>query len=93
MVELKIKVNDNQVITIYPREFLGVRQITRVKKLIRIIRSSQSPEVEDNLKVYVKEQLWRFRTERSDTSKKIVWLKGKIKEREFQVTKKQLPES
>ena len=47
---------ENGSMTVHLEEFLNIRSITEVRKLLKLIRSSFTPECEQQIKEFVQEQ-------------------------------------
>ena len=51
---------ENGSMTVHLEEFLNIRSITKVRKLLKLIRSSFTPECEQQIKEFVQEQAEQF---------------------------------
>lgn len=51
---------ENGSMTVHLEEFLNIRSITKVRKLLKLIRSSFTPECEQQIKEFVQEQTEQF---------------------------------
>lgn len=77
-MELNIKY-ENGTMTIYLENFLSWRNISKVKKLVKIIRSSHTPECEGKIREYVEQEMGQFEPRQQDNEKHIVRHEEKIK--------------
>ena len=51
---------ENGSMTVHLEEFLNIRSIAKVRKLLKLIRSSFTPECEQQIKEFVQEQAEQF---------------------------------
>ena len=51
---------ENGSMMVHLEEFLNIRSITKVRKLLKLIRSSFNPECEQQIKEFVQEQTEQF---------------------------------
>ncbi len=77
-MELKIKYVNGSM-TIYLENFLSWQNISKVKKLVKIIRSSYTPECEGKIREYVEQEMEQFEPRQQDNEKHIARCAEKIK--------------
>lgn len=77
-MDLKIKYENGSMI-IHLENFLNCHSISKVKKLVKIIRSSFTPEYEDMFRKYVEQEIEQFEPKQSEISKRIIGYEGKVK--------------
>lgn len=79
-MDIEIKWNYGQgYMCVHLEAFLGGRSIARVRKLLKIIRTSDTPEVEQQLKEYVEQQLNMFELKQADVKRYIVGYTEKVR--------------
>lgn len=77
-MDLKIKYANGSM-TVHLENFLNCRSISKVNKLVRIIRSSFTPECEDRIREYVEQEIEHFEPKQRENSKYIVGYTEKVK--------------
>lgn len=77
-MDLKIKYANGSM-TVHLENFLNCRSISKVNKLVRIIRSSFTPECEDRIREYVEQEIEQFEPKQRENSKYIVGYTEKVK--------------
>lgn len=63
-------------------EFLSMRKIGKYKKLIKLIRSSRTPEVEKDIKSYMERQIPDYEERLTNTANAYAAMVDKVKEHE-----------
>ena len=76
---------ENGSMTVHLEEFLNIRSITKVRKLLKLIRSSFTPECEQQIKEFVQEQAEQFEQVQKEHSIYIEGYTQKIKVAEQQI--------
>lgn len=77
-MDLEIKYASGSM-TVHLENFLNCRSISKVNKLIRIIRTSFTPECEDRIREYVEQEIEQFEPKQQANSKYIVGYTEKVK--------------
>lgn len=77
-MDLKIKY-ENGSMTVHLENFLNYHNISKVKKLVKIIRSSFTPECEGIIREYIEQEIEQFEPRQREISKYIVGYTGKVK--------------
>jgi hypothetical protein len=80
---------ENGSMTVHLEEFLNIRSITEVRKLLKLIRSSFTPECEQQIKEFVQEQAEQFEQVQKEHSIYIEGYAQKIKYAEQQIRQTQ----
>lgn len=83
-MDLEIKY-ENGSMTVHLEEFLNIRSITKVRKLLKLIRSSFTPECEQQIKEFVQEQAEQFEWVQKEHSIYIEGYTQKVKYAEQQI--------
>lgn len=76
---------ENGSMTVHLEEFLNIRSITKVRKLLKLIRSSFNPECEQQIKEFVQEQTEQFEQVQKEHSIYIEGYTQKVKYAEQQI--------
>ena len=76
---------ENGSMTVHLEEFLNIRSITKVRKLLKLIRSSFTPECEQQIKKFVQEQAEQFEQVQKEHSIYIEGYTQKVKYAEQQI--------
>lgn len=76
---------ENGSMTVHLEEFLNIRSITKVRKLLKLIRSSFTPECEQQIKKFVQEQTEQFEQVQKEHSIYIEGYTQKVKYAEQQI--------
>ena len=77
-MDLKIKY-ENGSITVHLENFLNCHSISKVKKLVKIIRSSFTPECEGTIREYIEQEIEQFEPRQREISKYIIGYTEKVK--------------
>lgn len=77
-MDIYIKYSNGSMV-VHLKEFLADRNISRVKKLLKIIRGSFTPECENQIREYIKEWLGEYEQVQSVHEKYITGYEEKIK--------------
>jgi len=77
-MDLKIKY-ENGSMTVHLENFLNCHNISKVKKLVKIIRSSFTPECEGIIREYIEQEIEQFEPRQREISKYIIGYTGKVK--------------
>lgn len=83
-MDLEIKY-ENGSMTVHLEEFLNDRSITKVRKLLKVIRSSFTPECEQQMKEFIQEQTEQFEQVQKEHSIYIEGYTQKVKYAEQQI--------
>lgn len=83
-MDLEIKY-ENGSMTVHLEEFLNDRSITKVRKLLKVIRSSFNPECEQQMKEFIQEQTEQFEQVQKEHSIYIEGYTQKVKYAEQQI--------
>ena len=83
-MDLEIKYEHGSM-TIHLEEFLNCRSISKVRKLVKIIRSSYTPECEQQIKEFVQEQIEQFEQVQKEHSIYIEGYTQKVRYAERQI--------
>lgn len=83
-MDLEIKY-ENGSMTVHLEEFLSCRNIAKVKKLLKIIRSSYTPECEQQIKDFVQQWIEQFESIQKEHSIYIEGYTQKVKYAEQQI--------
>lgn len=70
---------ENGSMVIHLENFLNCHNISKVKKLVKIIRSSFTPECEGTIREYIEQEIEQFEPKQKELSKYIVGYAGKVK--------------
>lgn len=62
---------ENGSMTVHLEEFLNIRSITKVRKLLKLIRSSFTPECEQQIKEFVQDWIEQFEQKQLETERYI----------------------
>lgn len=76
---------ENGSMMVHLEEFLNIRSITKVRKLLKLIRSSFNPECEQQIKEFVQEQTEQFEQVQKEHSIYIEGYTQKVKYAEQQI--------
>ncbi len=77
---MDIKISyDNGSMVIHLEDFLNCRSISKVRKLVRIIRDSFTPECEAEIRKYVEQEIGQFEPRQKEISKYIIGYTDKVK--------------
>lgn len=76
---------ENGSMTVHLEEFLNIRSITKVRKLLKLIRSSFNPECEQQIKEFVQEQTEQFEQVQKEHSIYIEGYTQKVRYAEQQI--------
>lgn len=77
-MDLKIKYENGSMI-IHLENFLNCHSISKVKKLVKIIRGSFTPEYENMFRKYVEQEIERFEPRQREISRHIIGYERKVK--------------
>lgn len=77
-MDLEIKYEHGSM-TVHLEKFLDCRNISKVRKLVKIIRSSFTPECEEQIKEYVQQEIEQFEQNQKENAKYIVGYTEKVK--------------
>jgi hypothetical protein len=80
---------ENGSMTVHLEEFLNIRSITKVRKLLKLIRSSFTPECEQQIKEFVQKQVEQFEQVQKEHSIYIEGYAQKIRYAEQQIRETQ----
>lgn len=83
-MDLEIKY-ENGSMTVHLEEFLNDRSITKVRKLLKVIRSNFNPECEQQMKEFIQEQTKQFEQVQKEHSIYIEGYTQKVKYAEQQI--------
>lgn len=83
-MDLEIKY-ENGSMTVHLEEFLNDRSITKVRKLLKVIRSSFTPECEQQMKEFIQKQTEQFEQVQKEHSIYIEGYTQKVKYAEQQI--------
>ena len=76
---------ENGSMTVHLEEFLSCRSITKVRKLLKVIRSSFTPECEQQMKEFIQEQTEQFEQIQKEHSIYIEGYTQKVRYAEHQI--------
>lgn len=76
---------ENGSMTVHLEEFLNIRSIAKVRKLLKLIRSSFTPECEQQMKEFIQEQTEQFEQVQKEHSIYIEGYTQKVKYAEQQI--------
>lgn len=76
---------ENSSMTVHLEEFLSERRIAKVRKLLKVIRSSFTPECEQQMKEFIQEQTEQFEQVQKEHSIYIEGYTQKVKYAEQQI--------
>ena len=76
---------ENGSMTVHLEEFLSERRIAKVRKLLKVIRSSFTPECEQQMKEFIQEQTEQFEQVQKEHSIYIEGYTQKVKYAEQQI--------
>ncbi len=77
LMDLKIKYENGSMV-IHLENFLNCHSISKVRKLVKIIRSSFTPECEGIIREYVEQEIEQFEPRQQEISKYIIGYQQKI---------------
>jgi hypothetical protein len=77
-MDLEIKYENGQM-TVHLEEFLDCRNITKVKKLLKVIRNSFTPECEDKIREYIEQETEQYESTQKEHARYIVGYTEKVK--------------
>ena len=77
-MDLEIKYEHGSM-TIHLEEFLNCRSISKVRKLVKIIRSSHTPECEQQIKEFLQEWVEQYELRQKENSLYITGYEQKVK--------------
>lgn len=80
---------ENGSMTVHLEEFLNIRSIAKVRKLLKLIRSSFTPECEQQMKEFIQEQAEQFEQVQKEHSIYIEGYTQKVKYAEQQIRQTQ----
>lgn len=69
---------ENGSMTVHLEEFLNIRSITKVRKLLKLIRSSFTPECEQQIKEFVQDWIEQFEQKQLETERYITGYEQKV---------------
>ena len=69
---------ENGSMTVHLEEFLNIRSIAKVRKLLKLIRSSFTPECEQQIKEYVQDWFEQFEQKQLETERYITGYEQKV---------------
>lgn len=69
---------ENGSMTVHLEEFLNIRSITKVRKLLKLIRSSFTPECEQQIKEFIQEQAEQFEQVQKEQNEELRNLKTRL---------------
>ena len=70
---------ENGSMTVHLEEFLNIRSIAKVRKLLKLIRSSFTPECEQQIKEFVQDWIEQFEQKQLETERYITGYEQKVK--------------
>lgn len=73
---------ENGSMTVHLEEFLSERRIAKVRKLLKVIRSSFTPECEQQMKKFIQEQTEQFEQVQKEQKKELKELKFLLRSRQ-----------
>ncbi|MDL2302402.1 hypothetical protein LJC58_08610 [Lachnospiraceae bacterium OttesenSCG-928-D06] len=76
-MDLVIKYDNGQM-TVHLEEFLGQISISKFRKLVKLINSSYTPELLDDLKSYILNQLEQFEPQKQEYENMVIGYESKI---------------
>lgn len=88
-MDLQIKF-DNGLMVVHLEEFLDCRSISKVRKLLKIIRNSYNPECEQQIKEFVQDWIEQFEPVQKEHTLYIEGYKQKVRFAEQQVRSSQM---
>lgn len=77
-MDLEIKYEHGSMV-IHLENFLDCRNISKVKKLVKIIRNSYTPECEDKIREYVEQEIEQFEPKQQENQRYIIGYTEKVK--------------
>lgn len=77
-MDLEIKYEHGSM-DIHLENFLDCRNISKVKKLVKIIRNSFTPECEDKIREYVEQEIEQFEPKQQENQRYIIGYTEKVK--------------
>lgn len=77
-MDLEIKYERGSMV-IHLEKFLDCRSISKVKKLVKIIRNSFTPECEDKIREYVEQEIEQFEPKQQENQRYIIGYTEKVK--------------
>lgn len=77
-MDLEIKYEHGSMV-IHLEKFLDCRSISKVKKLVKIIRNSFTPECEDKIREYVEQEIEQFEPKQQENQRYIIGYTEKVK--------------
>lgn len=77
-MDLEIKYEHGSMV-IHLENFLDCRNISKVKKLVKIIRNSFTPECEDKIREYVEQEIEQFEPKQQENQRYIIGYTEKVK--------------
>ena len=69
---------ENGSMTVHLEEFLNIRSIAKVRKLLKLIRSSFTPECEQQIKEFVQDWIEQFEQKQLETERYITGYEQKV---------------
>lgn len=85
-MDIEIKYHNGSMM-IHLEAFLGCRSITKVRKLVKVIQGSNTPDALDKMKEFVEQQLEQFEPKMKEDDRYIVGYKPKLKFSQEQLNK------
>ena len=76
--DIVIKYNNSSQMIVHLEEFLGQRSISKFRKLVKLIYSSYTPELLDDLKSYILNQLEQFEIQKQEYENMVIRYESKI---------------
>lgn len=73
---------ENGSMTVHLEEFLSERRIAKVRKLLKVIRSSFTPECEQQMKEFIQEQTEQFEQVQKEQNEELRNLKTRLWKRQ-----------
>lgn len=69
----------NGSMTVHLEQFLTCRNISKVRKLVKVIRESYTPECEEKIREYIEQELEQFEPKQKENSRYIIGYTEKAK--------------
>ena len=69
---------ENGSMTVHLEEFLNIRSIAKVRRLLKLIRSSFTPECEQQIKEFVQDWIEQFEQKQLETERYITGYEQKV---------------
>ena len=83
-MDIQIKYNNGSMV-VHLQEFMGCRNISKVKKLVKLIRSSHTPECEKKVREYVEQEIEQFESRQAEHIRRIRFYSDSIEFHQKQI--------